>query len=136
MACDRARCTNHGDGTSLSSHGAIRDPRFIPPGDTAARPFRGNLTTATNRDLAAAMRDSPALLRELVSYTARRVGGLEPKGSPATSCGGSTGHLGSEYAWRGNYRDLEVRPSAHAGRLGLERRSVKARVDTQLLKRV
>ena len=83
----------------------IETRTFHPVGDTAGRQFQGKLIAATNRDLAADIRegrfredlyyrlvlrpdrarrrwpssspDSPHVLRELVFYMARRVAGAE-----------------------------------------------------------
>jgi transcriptional regulator with PAS, ATPase and Fis domain len=188
---------------------------FHPVGDTAGRQFRGKLIAATNRDLAQAMRKgqfredlyyrlcsdqvatpslaeqlaaSPGVLRELVFYMARRVAGVEGDALAGEVLPWIAANLGTEYAWPGNYRELEqcvknvlirrnYRPAlaaapdpveefareARAGlltadelvgryvtvvysrtgsyeetarRLGLDRRTVKAKVDTALLARL
>jgi DNA-binding NtrC family response regulator len=193
----------------------IETRTFHPVGDTAALQFRGKLMTATNRDLAAAMRkgqfredlyyrlcsdqvttpslaeqlaDSPAVLRELVPYMARRVAGQEADELAREVLAWIEGNLEKDYAWPGNYRELEqcvknvlirrnYRPSragaedaveelaadVRAGRLGadellaryitvvysrvssyeetarrlgLDRRTVKAKVDVKLLARL
>lgn len=193
----------------------IETRTFHPVGETAGREFRGKLIAATNRDLAAAMRkqqfredlyyrlcsdqvttpslaeqlaDSPGVLRELVYYMARRVAGPEGEDLAGEVMEWIAGNLGAEYAWPGNYRELEqciknvlirrnYRPSrtgaedpveefvleARAGRLtadellgryvtvvysrtasyeetarrlGLDRRTVKAKVDKGLLGRL
>ncbi|SPE37447.1 Sigma54 specific transcriptional regulator, Fis family [Candidatus Sulfopaludibacter sp. SbA3] len=190
----------------------IETRTFHPVGDTAARQFRGKLITATNRDLGASMKkglfredlyyrlcsdqvvtpslaaqlsDSPGVLRELVFYMSRRVAGAEAEELAPEVMDWITGNLGSDYAWPGNYRELEqcvknvlirrnYRPSDSAAadpiealagdlragrltadellaryvtlvysrtgsyeetarRLGLDRRTVKAKVDTALL---
>ncbi len=112
----------------------IETRTFHPVGDTAGRQFRGKLITATNRDLAALMRkgqfredlyyrlcsdqvatpslaaqlaDSPAVLRELVLYMSRRVAGAEGDELAAEVLEWIKGNLGLEYAWPGNYRELE-----------------------------
>ena len=193
----------------------IETRTFHPVGDTAALQFRGKLITATNRDLTAAMRkgqfredlyyrlcsdqvttpalaeqlaDSPGTLRELVFYMARRVAGQESRELGREVLAWIEGNLGRDYAWPGNYRELEqcvknvlirrnYRPSrtgpedpveelaqdVRAGRLpaetllsryvtlvysrlgsyeetarqlGLDRRTVKAKVDAKLLARL
>jgi transcriptional regulator with AAA-type ATPase domain len=194
----------------------IETRTFHPVGDTSGRQFHGKLITATNRDLAAAMRkgqfredlyyrlcsdqvstpslgdqlaDSPSVLRELVFYMARRVAGPEEADDLAREVNEWIARdLGPEYAWPGNFRELEqcvknvlirrnYRPSrqapedpveefaleARAGRLtadellsryvtivysrvasyeetarrlGLDRRTVKARIDQKLLTRL
>jgi transcriptional regulator with AAA-type ATPase domain len=190
----------------------IETRTFHPVGDTAARQFRGKLITATNRDLAALMKkgqfredlyyrlcsdqvttpslaaqlaDSPGVLRELVFYMSRRVAGAEGEELAPEVMAWINGNLGPEYAWPGNYRELEqcvknvlirrnYRPSGStasdpleeltldlragrltadellsryvtlvysrtgsyeetARRLGLDRRTVKAKVNTSLL---
>ena len=107
---------------------------FHPVGDTAALQFHGKLITATNRDLAAAMRkgqfredlyyrlcsdqvttpslaeqfqDSPGTLRELVSYMARRVAGPEADELAPEVLAWIEGNLGKDYGWPGNYRELD-----------------------------
>jgi transcriptional regulator with AAA-type ATPase domain len=193
----------------------IETRTFHPVGDTAGRQFLGKLIAATNRDLAEAMRKgqfredlyyrlcsdqvttpslaeqlaaSPGVLRELVFYMARRVAGVEGDALAAEVLPWIAANLGTEYAWPGNYRELEqcvknvlirrnYRPAlagtpdpveefasqARAGlltadellgryvtvvysrtgsyeetarRLGLDRRTVKAKVDTALLARL
>jgi len=112
----------------------IETRTFHPVGDTAARQFRGKLIAATNRDLAQAMRKgqfredlyyrlcsdqvatpslaeqlaaSPGVLRELVFYMARRVAGAEGDALAAELLPWIAANLGTEYAWPGNYRELE-----------------------------
>jgi transcriptional regulator with AAA-type ATPase domain len=112
----------------------IETRRFHPVGDTAARQFSGKLITATNRDLAAAMKkgifredlyyrlcsdqvitpslaeqlaDSPGVLRELVFYMSRRVAGPEADDLAGEVMKWIEGHLGDGYPWPGNYRELE-----------------------------
>ncbi len=112
----------------------IETRTFHPVGDTAGRQFRGKLITATNRDLAALMAkgrfredlyyrlcsdqvvtpalaeqlaDSPAVLRELVFYMARRVAGEEAETLAAEVLEWVAAHLPADYAWPGNYRELE-----------------------------
>ena len=113
---------------------AIETRRFSAVGDTALREFRGKLIAATNRDLRAEIRNrrfredlyyrlcadlirtptlreqidaSPAVLRELTLFMVRRVAGDE-----AEDCLGEVQqwiekHLPADYAWPGNYRELE-----------------------------
>jgi DNA-binding NtrC family response regulator len=193
----------------------IETRTFHPVGDTVTLQFRGKLITATNRDLAAAMRkgqfredlyyrlcsdqvttpalaeqlsDSPGTLRELAFYMARRVAGPEADDLAKEVLAWIEGNLGKDYAWPGNYRELEqcvknvlirrnYRPSlagtedpaeqlaqdVRAGRLsaetllaryvtlvydrvgsyeetarqlGLDRRTVKAKVDEAMLQRL
>jgi len=190
----------------------IETRTFHPVGDTNGRRFRGKLITATNRDLAALIAknrfredlyyrlcsdqvttpslaeqiaDSPGVLRELIFYMSRRVAGEEAETLAAEVLAWIEGHLPADYAWPGNYRELEqcvknvlirrdYRPSAPrardavaqfgldaragrltadelltryativysrtgsyeetARRLGLDRRTVKAKVDRHLL---
>jgi len=107
---------------------------FHPVGDTARLEFRGKLITATNRNLAELMRkglfredlyyrlcsdqvatpalaeqlsESPAVLRELVDYMARRVAGAEGWELAAEVMSWIEANLGPDYAWPGNYRELE-----------------------------
>jgi transcriptional regulator with AAA-type ATPase domain len=193
----------------------IETRTFHPVGDTAGRQFQGKLITATNRDLPSMMRkgqfredlyyrlcsdqvttpslaeqltDSPAVLGELVRYMSRRVAGAEGEELGREVLEWIEQHLGPEYDWPGNYRELEqcvknvlirrnYRPSraadgdpveefaaeARAGRisadellkryvtivysrtgsyeetarrLGLDRRTVKAKVDAEMLKKL
>ena len=190
----------------------IETRTFHPVGDTAGRQFRGKLITATNRDLAALiakgrfredlyyrlcsdqvvtpalaeqLADSPAVLRELVFYMSRRVAGEEAETLAREVLDWLAANLPPDYAWPGNYRELEQcvknvlirrnyqpsRPRARnpveqfgldaragrlsadelltryvtivysrtgsyeetARRLGLDRRTVKAKVDRELL---
>jgi DNA-binding NtrC family response regulator len=112
----------------------IETRTFHPVGDTASLQFRGKLITATNRDLAAAMRqgqfredlyyrlcsdqvstpplaaqlaDSPGTLRELVHYMARRVAGPEADELAGEVLAWIESNLGQDYPWPGNYRELE-----------------------------
>lgn len=112
----------------------IETRTFHPVGDTAGRQFRGKLIAATNRDLAAAMRqrqfredlyyrlcsdqiatpslaeqlnDSRTVLDELVFYMARRVAGPEAGELAGEVSAWIEKNLGREYAWPGNYRELE-----------------------------
>jgi transcriptional regulator with AAA-type ATPase domain len=104
-------------------------------GDTKTRHFRGKIIAATNRNLAREMstgtfrkdfyyrlcsdmiatpslheqlEDNPAELRNLVQFIARRVIG-EQEATPLTRevVGWIDRQLGREYAWPGNFRELE-----------------------------
>jgi len=112
----------------------IETRTFHPVGDTAGRQFRGKLITATNRDLAALigkgrfredlyyrlcsdqvvtpalaeqLADSPAVLRELVFYMSRRVAGEEAEALAREVLDWVGANLPADYAWPGNYRELE-----------------------------
>jgi transcriptional regulator with AAA-type ATPase domain len=112
----------------------IETRTFHAVGESAGRQFRGKLIAATNRDLAAGIRDgrfredlyyrlcsdqiatpslaeqladSPGVLHELVIYMARRVAGSEGDELAAEVAEWIQGHLGAGYAWPGNYRELE-----------------------------
>jgi transcriptional regulator with GAF, ATPase, and Fis domain len=112
----------------------IETRTFHPVGDTAGLQFRGKLITATNRDLPDLMRRgvfredlyyrlcsdqvatpslaeqlaaSPGVLKELVSYMARRVAGQEADPLAAEVMQWIGEKLGREYPWPGNYRELE-----------------------------
>jgi DNA-binding NtrC family response regulator len=112
----------------------IETRTFHPVGETAARQFRGKLVTATNRDLPALMKkgqfredlyyrlcsdqvatpslaeqlaDSPGVLRELVSYMARRVAGEEADELAPEVMLWIESNLEPSYGWPGNYRELE-----------------------------
>ena len=112
----------------------IETRTFHPVGDTAGRQFRGKLITATNHDLPAAMRsgrfredlyyrlcsdqiatpslaeqlaDSPGVLRDLAWYMARRVAGPEGEELAAEVMRWMEANLAPDYAWPGNYRELE-----------------------------
>jgi transcriptional regulator with GAF, ATPase, and Fis domain len=107
---------------------------FQALGDTADHHFRGKLIAATNRDLAQAMQDgafrqdfyyrlcsdlivtpslreqlreSPTVLRELLVFIARRVVGDEAEALAEEVESWIGVHLGSEYQWPGNIRELE-----------------------------
>jgi transcriptional regulator with AAA-type ATPase domain len=112
----------------------IETRRFSAVGDTAAREFQGKLIAATNRELpveiragrfredlyyrlcadliqtpslADQIRDSPQVLHELVHYMTIRTVGEE-----AERCVGEVRqwmdeNLPGDYAWPGNYRELE-----------------------------
>jgi DNA-binding NtrC family response regulator len=112
----------------------IETRSFHAVGESAGRRFRGKLIAATNRDLAAAMREgrfredlyyrlcsdlvttpplaeqvagSPGLLRELVYYMAQRVAGAEGESFAPEVLAWIEENLGPGYAWPGNYRELE-----------------------------
>jgi transcriptional regulator with AAA-type ATPase domain len=112
----------------------IETRTFHPVGDTASREFDGKLIAATNRNLEEDMRagrfredlyyrlcsdqivtpslaeqlaDSPAVLRELVSYMSRRVAGNEGGVLATEVMAWIEGNLPVNYAWPGNYRELE-----------------------------
>jgi transcriptional regulator with AAA-type ATPase domain len=191
----------------------IETRRFHPVGETNGIEFHGKLITATHRDLpelmrqgrfredlyyrlcsdqvttpslAEQLRDSRGVLRELVLYMAMRVAGPEAEDLAGEVMRWIEGNLAEDYAWPGNYRELEqcvknvlirrnYSPSraaagdaveefaqeARAGtltaeellrryvtivysrtrsyeetarRLGIDRRTAKAKVDTALLK--
>lgn len=107
---------------------------FQPVGDTTERRFHGKIIAATNRDVAEAMRrgqfredfyyrlcsdlivtpslqeqlrESPNVLRELILFIARRVAGAEAErlAEEVEAC--IVKHLGREYPWPGNIRELE-----------------------------
>ncbi len=107
---------------------------FQPVGDTSSRRFEGKLIAATNRPLPEAMRDgrfredlyyrlcadqivtpplreqlreSPAMLGEVLLFMARRVVGedAEPLAREVEAWVGE--NLGAGYPWPGNYRELE-----------------------------
>jgi hypothetical protein len=112
----------------------IETRTFHPVGDTASRRFQGKLIAATNRDLASDIRkgrfredlyyrlcsdqistpslaqqlsDSPRMLRELIVYMARKVAGAEAEELAAEVVGWVERNLAPDYAWPGNYRELE-----------------------------
>jgi len=107
---------------------------FQPLGDTTDRQFHGKLIAATNRDLSAAMqaghfredfyyrlcsdlivtpslheqlRESPGVLRELLLFMAQRVVGDEAEALAAEVETWIVQHLGRDYRWPGNIRELE-----------------------------
>jgi transcriptional regulator of acetoin/glycerol metabolism len=112
----------------------IETRTFHAVGDTASRQFHGKLIAATNRDLAAEMRngrfredlyyrlcsdqivtpslaeqlaDSPRLLRELIAYMARRVAGPDATSLAREVTAWIEQNLPPAYAWPGNYREVE-----------------------------
>jgi len=109
------------------------DGTFLP-GDTTDRHFHGKLIAATNRDLSRAMqkghiredfyyslcsdlittpslqeqlRESPEVLRELLVFIARRVAGDEAEALAQEVETWILQHLGWDYPWPGNIRELE-----------------------------
>jgi len=107
---------------------------FHPLGSTAARQFRGKLIAATNRYLATDMqngrfredlyyrlcadviltprlrdhlRESPEVMRDLIHYMARRVAGSEAEPLASEAEDWIRRHLPPDYAWPGNFRELE-----------------------------
>src|SRR5580704_15137032 len=112
----------------------IETRRFSAVGDTAAREFQGKLIAATNRELPAEIRagrfredlyyrlcadliqtpsladqirDSPRVLHELVHYMTLRTVGDEAELCLPEVEEWITKHLPGDYAWPGNYRELE-----------------------------
>jgi len=111
----------------------IETRQFQAVGDTAARRFEGKLIAATNRHLGEAMRDgrfredlyyrlcsdlvvtpslvdqlreSPAVLGELVLYLAQQVAGQEAEAVAEEAEAWIRKNLGPDYPWPGNYREL------------------------------
>ena len=104
-------------------------------GDTASLRFQGKLIAATNRDslrtfetgrfredlyyrlcsdqistpsLAQQLADSPRVLGESITYMARKIAGAESEELAAESDADGWSRIsGREYAWPGNYRELE-----------------------------
>ncbi len=112
----------------------IETRTFHPVGETKALEFRGKLIAATNKDLEAGirkgefredlyyrlcsdqiatpsladqLRDSPQVLHELILYMSRRVAGAEGDELARDVEKWIGGNLGRDYAWPGNYRELE-----------------------------
>ena len=112
----------------------IETRTFQPVGDTASRRFSGKIIAATNRDLSEAMhegrfredlyyrlcsdqvvtpslhsqiKESPGVLHELIFFMARKVVGEEAAGLAPEVERWVKENLGLEYAWPGNYRELE-----------------------------
>jgi transcriptional regulator with AAA-type ATPase domain len=191
----------------------IETRTFHAVGDTGSRKFLGKLIAATNRDLAADIKsgrfredlyyrlcsdqittptlaeqlaDAPQILGELIMFMARRVAGAEGDELAAEVTTWIERNLEPDYAWPGNYRELEqcvknvmirrdYRPSRSAAtdpvdefvnrlragrltadealsyystivyrqtgsyeetarRLGIDRRTVKSRIDVEFLK--
>jgi transcriptional regulator with AAA-type ATPase domain len=112
----------------------IETRKFSAVGDTALREFQGKLIAATNRDLTVEIRagrfredlyyrlcadlvrtpslreqidESPAVLRDLLLFMVRRVVGDEAEASLAEVEDWVRNHMPADYAWPGNYRELE-----------------------------
>jgi hypothetical protein len=112
----------------------IETRTFHPVGDTASRQFQGKLIAATNRNLAADIQKgrfredlyyrlcsdqittpslaeqiagAPHLLQELVVYMARRIAGPESGELAGEVIAWIGRNLEPDYAWPGNYRELE-----------------------------
>jgi DNA-binding NtrC family response regulator len=112
----------------------IETRTFQAVGDTTSKRFAGKLMAATNRNLAKAIRDgsfredlyyrlcsdlivtpslheqireSPGVLEELVLFMARRVAGDDAVVVAAEASQWIEQNLGFDYAWPGNYRELE-----------------------------
>jgi transcriptional regulator with AAA-type ATPase domain len=112
----------------------IETRSFHPVGDTATRQFVGKLIAATNRNLEDDMRAgrfredlyyrlcsdqivtpsladqlaySPHVLRELVMYMSRRIAGGEGAVLAGEVMAWIENSLPANYAWPGNYRELE-----------------------------
>jgi len=112
----------------------IQTRTFQPLGDTQDRHFHGKLIAATNRDLSTAMQggsfradfyyrlcsdlivtpslheqlgESPEVLRELLLFIARRVVGAEAEALAEEVEAWIVKHLGRDYSWPGNIRELE-----------------------------
>lgn len=112
----------------------IETRRFAAVGDTAPREFQGKLIAATNRDLAEEIRqrhfredlyyrlcadlietpslaeqiaDSPEVFHELLFYMTRRAVGDEAENAMPEVESWIAEHLPKNYAWPGNYRELE-----------------------------
>lgn len=112
----------------------LQSRTFQALGDTTERHFRGKLIAATNRDLARAMQtghvredfyyrlcsdlvttpslqeqlqETPEVLRELLIFIARRVVGAEAEALAEEVEEWIVRHLGREYPWPGNIRELE-----------------------------
>jgi transcriptional regulator with GAF, ATPase, and Fis domain len=107
---------------------------FQPVGGTTSRRFHGKIIAATNRDLGEAMRDgqfrqdfyyrlcsdvivtpplreqlreSPGVLKELLRFITRRVAADGAEGLADEVESWILTHLGIDYAWPGNIRELE-----------------------------
>jgi transcriptional regulator with AAA-type ATPase domain len=107
---------------------------FQPVGDTVDRHFHGKIVAATNRDLAEAMRrgefredfyyrmcsdvivtpslyeqlrESPAVLGEFLRFIARKVSETDADVLAEEAESWIVKHLGREYEWPGNIRELE-----------------------------
>jgi transcriptional regulator with AAA-type ATPase domain len=112
----------------------LQTRRFQSVGDTKERHFQGKIIAATNRDLAEAMHqghlredfyyrlcsdmivtpslheqlhESPAELKELLLFIAQRVAGSGAEALAQEVEAWILKHLGSNYEWPGNIRELE-----------------------------
>jgi transcriptional regulator with AAA-type ATPase domain len=112
----------------------LQSRTFQRLGDTHPQCFRGKIVAATNRDLATDMQagrfrpdlyyrlcadtivtpplaeqlaDAPEDLPHLVRYVAQSVGGDAADDLAAEVIAWIEGHLGRDYAWPGNFRELE-----------------------------
>jgi hypothetical protein len=112
----------------------LHSRQFQRLGDTASRPFRGKIIAATNRDLpeeiAAGrfrrdfyyricsdiirtptlheqLREAPGDLRGMIHFIARRISLDEADALTAEVENWIGEHLGKDYAWPGNFRELE-----------------------------
>lgn len=107
---------------------------FQQVGATTSLRFRGKIIAATNRDLAEGMRsgqfrqdfyyrlcsdvivtpslrdqlrESPAVLQELLTFITQRMAGSDADAVAAEVEAWIVNHLGIDYAWPGNFRELE-----------------------------
>jgi transcriptional regulator with AAA-type ATPase domain len=112
----------------------IETRTFHPVGETGGRHFHGKLIAATHRDLAKGIQDGrfredlyyrlcsdqivtpslagqvadcPQVLRELVVYMSRRIAGPEAETLSAEVLDWIGKYLPKDYAWPGNYRELD-----------------------------
>jgi transcriptional regulator with AAA-type ATPase domain len=112
----------------------IETRTFHPVGDSASIKFQGKLIAATNRNLPADIQsgrfredlyyrlcsdqiatpslaeqiaDSPRVLRESIDYMAHKIAGAESAELSADAIAWVEENLGLDYAWPGNYRELE-----------------------------
>jgi hypothetical protein len=113
---------------------ALQAREFQRIGETQARAFEGKIVAATNRDLDAEMREgrfrgdfyyricsdlvsthplrdqlreAPGDLPTLILFVARRVAGDEAEAVARETEEWIDRHLGRDYAWPGNFRELE-----------------------------
>jgi len=112
----------------------LQSRTFQPLGETKDRIFQGKIIAATNRDLAAALhkgdfrtdfyyrlcsdvivtpslreqlRESPQVLREMIIFLARSLAGPEAEELADDVERWIEKNLGLDYAWPGNFRELE-----------------------------